>query len=107
MVFHFYSPSAAMPIFLSPGSNPGLVGRSAKVLAVPWPEAAYVPRRAQVLRFRGGRGAGSIGHLPIPSGRHLVDCRAEAYAKSRPYRQESMCIKGFGDTCVPAVWAQC
>uniref|UniRef100_A0A0H2Y0B9 Uncharacterized protein n=1 Tax=Burkholderia orbicola (strain AU 1054) TaxID=331271 RepID=A0A0H2Y0B9_BURO1 len=35
--------------------------------------------------------------MPEPPGRHVVDCRANAYAKSGPSRAESRRTKGSGD----------
>ncbi len=56
-----------------------------------------VPRRAPDHPFR--RRFASRFHclLPEPPGRHVVDCRANAYAKSGPSRAESRRTKGSGD----------
>lgn len=51
--------------------------------------------------------AGSVCLLPEPPGRHLVDCRANAYAKSRPCWAKSRRIKGSGDADVPRHGARC
>ncbi|CAG9268520.1 hypothetical protein BCEP4_510067 [Burkholderia cepacia] len=50
---------------------------------------------------------GSVCLLPEPPGRHLVDCRANAYAKSRPPEAESRRSKGSGDARSPRPGARC
>ncbi|WP_175002130.1 hypothetical protein [Burkholderia lata] len=66
-----------------------------------------VPRRAPALLSARDSEAGSLFLLPEPPGRHIVDCRANAYAKSRPPRTKSRRSKGSGDACVPLPAPRC
>lgn len=82
--------------FLIARKLPGLVGRSTTVPAVDGSGAA-VPRRAPDHPFRRRFASRFRCLLPEPPARHVVDCRANAYAKSGPSRAESRRTKGFGD----------
>jgi hypothetical protein len=52
----FLFPKCCHADFLVAQKKPGLVGRSAKVRAVRWPGAAYLPRRARAFRSAGDSG---------------------------------------------------
>ncbi|VWC18395.1 hypothetical protein BLA24064_05668 [Burkholderia latens] len=99
-VCHFYSPITALSTSCCP-QMPGLIGRSATVLAGARPGAACSPTCSGRPSARDSE-SGSFLLLREPVGRHIVDCRATANAKSGPPRRKSRRIKGSGDFRRPA-----
>ncbi|MCA7951403.1 hypothetical protein LGM43_14110 [Burkholderia seminalis] len=74
---------------------PGLISRSTLVCAVRRPGAVFPWRSGHFFRvWRRSRFPVSVFGT---AGRHIVDCRANAYAKSRPSRAKSRRIKGSGE----------
>lgn len=87
--------------FLIARKQSGLVGRSTAVPAVDRSEVAYSPTRSGSL-FRRRFAGRFLCLLPDLPGRRIVDCRANAYAKSGPSRAKSRRGKGSGDPRAPS-----
>ncbi len=87
--------------FLIARKRSGLVGRSTTVPALDRAEPR-VPRRAPDHLFPQVMPSRFLCLLPEPPGHHIVDCRANAYAKSGPSRAKSRRGKGSGDPHAPS-----
>ncbi|WP_175719555.1 hypothetical protein [Burkholderia anthina] len=66
-----------------------------------FPDARSIPCIPQVIR------SGFIRLSRRPVARHIVDCRADHLAKSRPAGKKSTRSKGFGKSCRRRITAQC